>query len=305
MPRSLVTGGSGFIGSHVVDELLRAGHDVSVLDSGTGPHRPDVEFLDVDLVDSGAVVESVAGHDYVFHLAAVSDVNHAQRDPVHCAQVNVVGTVNVLEAARRNEVSRIVLASSVFVYSGLQEGTLEEGSSLNPPTVGPFYSTSKIAAEFFCHDYWRIFGQEFTILRYGTAYGPRMRAPQVIHNFITKANAGQPITILGDGSQFRNFVYVEDLARAHSLALTDKGINQTYNLDGAAKITIRETADTIVSLLGRNVKIEHKAARSESDAGIGASIAKAEAELGWSPAIGFEEGIRRTIDWYRKIAPPG
>lgn len=300
MARSLVTGGSGFIGSHVVDELLRVGHEVTVLDCGAQPHRLDVKFIDIDLTNVDRVLEAVRGHDYIFHLGAVSDVNLALQNPIHCAQVNVLGTINVLESARRSGTHRVILASSVLVYSGTPDGTRSESSPLCPPRAGPFYSSSKIAAELFCHDYWRVFRQPFTILRYGTVYGPRMREPLVIHNFITKALLEEPITIMGDGRQCRNFLYVEDLARAHSLVLTEKGVNQTFNLEGSRKITIREVAETISRVLNKAVVIEHQPGRPGDDMGIGVSITKVRDEVGWEPTVDLEEGIRRTIQWYRE-----
>jgi UDP-glucose 4-epimerase len=127
-----------------------------------------------------------------------------------------------------------------------------------------------------------------------------MREPLVIHNFITRALSGEPITIMGDGRQYRNFLYVEDLARAHAMVLTDRGLNQTYNLEGSRKITIMGVAETISRVLDKAVVIEHQPERVADNTGIALSIAKIREDVGWEPTVDFEEGIRRTVEWYKK-----
>lgn len=298
--RCAVTGGAGFIGSYVVDYLMGAGHEVLVLDHGVKPHRDDVEFIDLDILDLSALSKAVKGCDYVFHLAAVSNVNHAFERPVHCVKVNIEGTANVLESARRNGVQRVVFASTVWVYTGSRDNDVHEDSAFYMPGAGHVYTSSKIASELLCHDYWQLYKQPFTILRYGIPYGPRMRETLVIPIFLKKAFAGEPLTIAGDGSQYRNFVYVEDLARVHLLVMDDKAVNQTYNLEGIRKITVREIAETINRLLGGSVKIEYTPARPGDYAGKEASADKARRELGWEPTVDFEEGMRRTIEWFRE-----
>lgn len=298
--RSVVTGGSGFIGSHVVDHLVDAGHEVLIVDRGVRPHREDVEFADVNVADFPTLLEATKGADYISHLAAVSNVNHAFTDPLRCVQFNALGTVNVLEAARRNKVRRVFFASTVWVYTGSRDSHVREDSPFYMPGAGHIYTSTKIASELFCHDYWKLYQQPFTILRYGIPYGPRVREELVIPIFLKKALAGEPITITGDGSQYRNFVYVEDLARAHILALDPVAENQTYNLEGMRRITIREVAETISQLLGGSAKIEYLPARPGDYAGKEVSAEKARRELGWEPVVDFEEGMRRTIQWYKR-----
>ena len=297
--RCAVTGGSGFIGSHVVDYLVQDGHEVVVLDHGVRPHRRDVEFQDVDIVDLPALQAAMAGCDFIFHLAAVSNVNEAFQRPLQCVAVNIQGTANVLEAARRNKAQRVVLASTVWVYSGARDSNVHEDSPFFMPGAGHVYTSSKIAGELLCHDYWQLYQVPVTILRYGIPYGPRMRETLVISIFLKKALAGEPLTIAGDGSQYRNYVYVEDLARAHLLVMNEKTINQTYNLGGLRKVTIREIAETINRLLGGGVRIEYAPARPGDYRGKEVSAEKARRELGWEPTVDFEEGMRRTIEWYR------
>ena len=298
--KTLVTGGSGFIGSHVVDALIDNGAEIVVLDSGVQPHRTDVGFADCDVGDYDAVRAAVEGCRYVFHLAAVSNVNHAFDDPLKCVRLNIQGTANVLEAARQSAVERVFFASTVWIYSGAGGSEVNEESPFFIPDAGHVYTSSKIAGELLCHDYLRLYGQKFTVLRYGIPYGPRMRDTLVIPIFIRKALGGEPLTIMGEGTQYRNFVYVEDLARAHVLALDPRAENQIYNLEGIQRITVREVAETVRRFVGEHVEIVRQPARPGDYAGKEVSAEKARVQLGWTPTVGFEDGMRLTVEWYRE-----
>jgi UDP-glucose 4-epimerase len=298
--RCAVTGGSGFIGSHVVDVLRKQDYEVVVIDHRVRPHREDVEFADVDITNYSAVLKSTKGCDYVFHLAAVSNVNIAFKQPVYAVELNILGTTNVLEAARQNKVKRVVFASTVWVYSGSKGRDVDEDSPFYMPGAGHIYSSSKIASELLCQDYFELYKQPFTILRYGIPYGPRMREELLIPIFLKKAFADEPLNITGDGSQFRNFVYVEDLAQAHILAMREKAENEIYNLEGMRKITIKEVAETIKRLVGGDVEITYTPARPGDYAGKEVSKKKAKRELDWEPTTDFEEGMKKTIEWYKK-----
>src|SRR3954466_13693777 len=227
-----VTGGSGFIGTHVVDALLDAGCVVRVLDPKP-PHRADAEWVPVDVLDTGGLTEAVTGADVIFHLAAIADVNDVIADPTLAIQVNTLGTARMLEAARRADAGRVVLASTVWVYAATTGDEVDEDTLFDPNTDRHLYVTSKVAGEMACRDYHTLYGRPYTILRYGIPYGPRMRDKLVIAAFIKRALSGEPLRIDGDGRQERYFVYVEDLARAHVLALDPSAENRTYNLDGA------------------------------------------------------------------------
>src|SRR5581483_3488448 len=188
-----VTGGSGFIGAHVVDALVAAGHDVRVIDR-RAPERADVQHCAVDLDDLDALVAATEGADVVFHLAAVADVNDAAADPVAAVDVNVGGTARVWEACRRNNVRRAILASTVWVYGGAEgDGDLDENAPFQLPQAGHLYTASKLASELVVHSYHEMYGQEFTILRYGIPYGPGMRDSLVISRFVRMALDGDPI----------------------------------------------------------------------------------------------------------------
>jgi UDP-glucose 4-epimerase len=294
-----VTGGSGFIASHVVDHLLADGNEVVVIDHRVRPHRSDVQFEDIDILNLSALIQATKGCDYVFHLAAVSNVNYAHKYPVYTVDLNITGTTNVLEAARLNGIQRVFFASTVWVYTGTRgNGSLDEDEPFYLPDAGHIYTSSKIASEMIIHNYWQLYQQSFTILRYGIPYGPRMREELVIPIFIRKALAGEPIIIQGDGSQYRNYVYVDDLARAHMLAMSARAENQVYNLEGSQKITITDVATTIDKVLGGGVRIEHVPARPGDYGGKEVSAKKVLHELEWEPKVDFEEGMKRTVEWF-------
>ena len=298
--RTLVTGGGGFIGSHVVDRLVAAGHDVAVVDLRP-PQRPDVGHIAADINDLDALVAAFAGADTVFHLAAYADVNDVSRDPVDATDANVVGVAKVWEACRRNDVGRAVLASTVWVYNGAADdgdGPLDEDAAFRLEDMGHLYTSSKVAAEMVAHSYKTLYEQDFTILRYGIPYGPRMRDSLVIPKFVGMALRGDPLTIQGDGSQYRNYVYVEDLAEAHVLALRPEAANETFNLEGRERISIRSMVEAIGEALGRPVDVTYTPARTGDYGGREISAAKAERVLGWRADVTFTDGLRRYVDWH-------
>lgn len=301
MANIVVTGGSGFIGSHVVDALADAGHHVTVIDHRVRPHRADVNFEDVDLMDLSSVLVATKGAEHIFHLAAVSNVNYAYKYPVYSASLNIMGTAHILEAARINGARRVHFASTVWVYNGAPDGKpADETVPFYLEGAGHIYTSTKMAAEMMCHNYSQLYQVPFTILRYGIPYGPRMRDELLIPIFIKKALNGEPLTISGKGEQYRNFVYVRDMAEAHVLAMKEDAANQTYNLEGARKVTVLEVAEGIKKILGDHVRLEFVPARPGDFGGKEVSANKARLELGWYPTVSFEEGLKRTVDWFRQ-----
>jgi UDP-glucose 4-epimerase len=301
--RVAVTGGCGFIGSHVVDRLMQDGHSVVVIDQidrvHRRAHRDDIEVVDADVLDLASLLEVTAGSDYVFHLAAVSNVNEAHQHPVYTVQVNVAGTANVIEACKRNGVKRIFLASTVWVYAGARgSGALTEEEPFYLPNAGHIYTSSKIAGEMILHNYRELYGQPFTILRYGIPYGPRMREELVIPRFVRMALSGDPITINGDGSQFRNYMYVTDLAEAHVLALSKEAENEVFNLEGPERVSLLRVVECLREILGDAVSVTFGPPRPGDYKGKEVSGEKAARVLGWRPMTSFEEGLRRYVDWY-------
>lgn len=295
----VVTGGSGFIGSHIVDKLIDSNHRVTVLDIRP-PHRKDVTFIKMDLLYLDSLINSFRNTELVFHLAAVSDVNNVIKNPTNAIKVNVFGTKNVLEAARINSLKRIILASTVWVYGGSKGLKVNEESPVNTCGNGCLYTSTKIKAEQLCQYYYQRYSLPFTILRYGIPYGPRAREELAISMFVKKALAGEPIIIFGDGNQFRNFLYVEDLAIGNILAMKEVAKNKIYNLDGNEKVTIKETIEIIRYILGKDIEIKYKKPRYHDYFGKEVSSQKAKKELGWEPKLSFKEGLRRYIEWARE-----
>jgi UDP-glucose 4-epimerase len=296
-PTILVTGGSGFIGSHVVDALADAGHRPRIFDMVPSPfHREGaVDTYIGELGDRDALCDAMEGCDAVMHLAAVADVNQVNLDPVWAEEVNARGTLNVLEAARSAEVERVVYASTIWVYNGLDAETVDESTALAHPTH--IYTASKLAGEMYCTSYAELYGQAFTVLRFGIPYGPRARPAAVVPQFVRKALAGEPLSIAGRGDQTRRFVYVEDLAGGCVAALQDRAANRFYNLVGSEDTSVLEIAQVVRDLVG-DVDIVHTPGRVGDFRGAHVSGHRARAELGWRARTGFADGVRRYLDWH-------
>jgi UDP-glucose 4-epimerase len=276
----LVTGGSGFIGSHVVDKLKDSGFDVLVFDIAK-PHRNDVKFIKGDITSQDQLNNAMRDIEYVYHIAAASDINKVAEQPVNAVNLNILCTARVLDAARVNDVERVLFASSYFVDSG----------------KGHLYATTKKASEMICSDYQTLYGLPFTILRYGTAYGPRSRGEDVISLFVKRALSGEPLEIHGSGTQYRNFIYVEDLAKGNVAALSDVAKNRTYILEGCRAVTIRELAEIVTRIFDEDLDIQFRSNRPDDYSGDEASDLSYK-ELKWEPQVDIEEGIRRYIKWY-------
>jgi UDP-glucose 4-epimerase len=254
----------------------------------------------MDLFDMHKIVVALAGnYEAIYLLAAMANVNDIHKNPLEAAMVNSQGTVNVLEAVRRYG-GRLIFASTVWVYMLADREDVTEDTPLLVQNVNHPYTASKVAAELYIQSYNKLYGTEFTVLRYGIPYGPRGREGTVITNFIKRALKGQPLTIQGDGSQYRNFIFVEDLAEGNVAALAPTAKNKIYNLEGLRPITIREIAETVSRLIP-GVKVEYLESRAGDFAGRKASNDKAGRELGWAPRVDLEEGIRRYIDWYKAL----
>jgi UDP-glucose 4-epimerase len=293
--RVLVTGGSGFIGSHVVDKLRARGYKPVIYDLRPSPwHDGSVETVLGSITDRESLERALHSCDAVAHLAAVADVNDVHAEPEDAERVNARGTVTVLEAARRAGVKRIVYASTIWVYSDCLEDAVDEDTLL--PAPSHLYTSTKLAGELYCKAYQELYGIDYTILRFGIPYGPRAREAAVIPAFVGKALAGQPLTLAGDGSQSRRFVYVEDLADGVALALSDVARNRVYNLASDENVTVRRIAESVSELLG-NVEIVHTPARPGDFGGKVVSSERAQQELGWTAATPFSEGVSRYVQW--------
>jgi UDP-glucose 4-epimerase len=293
--RVLVTGGSGFIGSHVVDRLLAGGHEVRVYDLvPSGWHHADqVDSVVGDILDAPALRRGMLGCDAVIHLAAVADVDEVALDPLRADLVNTRGTAVMLEAARQEGIRHVVYGSTIWVYGNVAgDDPLDEDVLLAPPEH--FYTATKLAGETYCRSYGRMFGLAPTILRFGIPHGPRARPTTVVARFVARALAGESLSINGDGNQTRQFIYVEDLAGGVVASLTEAARGRTFNLVGEQSVSVLEVAAIVSELIG-NVSIVHLPGRPADLSRVVISSQRAWDELGWRPSTAFAEGVARYV----------
>lgn len=290
----LVTGGSGFIGSYIVDKLVEKGYDVRVFDQ-IKPHRNDIEWFQGDLLNQNDILLACKDVDVAHHLAAIADVGVAVSNTSICININEVGTVNLLKACTSREVERIILASTTWVY-GRAEGVADEEHYI--PLPEHIYTKTKIGQEQLVYAWNKHFGLPYTILRYDIPYGPRMRSNMAIAIFVRKAMKNQPITIFGDGTQGRCFIYIEDLAEGNIAALKLEGKNQIFNLAGSEFITINTIIENLTQILGP-LTISKEPPRPNDFKGVTVSIERAKNILGWTPRIPFQQGLEKYIEYVK------
>jgi UDP-glucose 4-epimerase len=292
----LVTGGSGFIGSHVVDRLLATGRRVRILDRRPSPWHDSaqVETVVGDICRIEDVRRATRGCDAVCHLAAAADVGEVHAHPVWATELNSTGTLNVLEAAREAGIKRVVYASTVWVYSDVAADEVDEATPLLHPAH--LYTAGKLSGELYCRSYAELYGLEPTILRFGIPYGPRARPAAVIPSFVERARSGEPLTIAGTGEQERSFVYVEDLADGVVRALRPEAAGKVYNLAGTETTTIRRLAEIVCDEVAET-PIVHGEGRNGDLRGARVLSARAEEELGWRADTPLREGVRRYARW--------
>jgi len=286
----LVTGGAGFIGSHVVDKLVEQGFEVRVFDKYK-PRRDDVEWFKGDLLNEKDILEACKDVETIYHLAAVADVNVALSHFELCLMTNEMGTMNFLEGAVAKEVERVILASSTWVY-GKSEGTVDEATPI--PLPDHIYTKTKIGQEHLVHSWHEHYGLPYTILRYGIPYGPRMRSNMVIAIFVRRAMRHEPVKVFGDGNQGRCFIYVEDLAEGNVAALKEGAKNAIFNLAGSEFVSINQIVKELNKVFG-DLDVKHEPGRPEDFRGTRVSIKQAKEFLGWEPKTLFQEGLRKYI----------
>ncbi len=305
--RALVTGGGGFIGSHLVERLLHEGSEVRVLDNFATGHRSnlvpfldDIELVEGDIQSYERAHTAVRGCDQVFHQAALPSVPRSVQDPLTSNASNVVGTLNVLLAARDSEVRRVVCASSSSVYGATE--AMPKTEDLPTLAISP-YAVAKLAAEGYCRSFSAVYGLETVALRYFNVFGPRQdplsQYAAVIPNFITAALEGTTITIHGDGEQSRDFTYVENVVQANLAAMAAEGVSgRTYNVACGERVSLNQLIEQLRRVTGRELDPVYGPPRAGDVKHSQADIARAQQELGYHPQVDLEEGIRRTLAFY-------
>ena len=305
MQNWLVTGGAGFIGSHIVRELVRQGQQVTVLDNLSSGKLENLEsiknkiaFIQGDICDFSRVSTACQGIDYILHLAALSSVAQSMNMPQHTARINVQGTVNVLEAARQNRMKRVVFASSAAVYGTRPEFPYKEET---PTDCQSPYALSKLAGEQACQLYTQVYGVETVILRgfnvFGVGQNPNSAYAAVIAKFMQAAADHKPLEMDWDGLQSRDFVSVKDVVQANLLTATSGVPGEIYNVASGRTYTLLELADTIEKVSGRKLERVSRPKRPGDVHESSADISKITA-LGYKPTVTLEEGLREM--WHEK-----
>ncbi len=314
----LVTGGAGFIGSHVCERLLGAGHAVWAFDDLNDFYDPQIkrgnlrdlqalakpfEFIYGDLTERAAVEELFAQvrFDQVIHLAARAGVRPSLAEPALYQRVNVEGTVNILEAARRNGVQKITIASSSSVYGVNAKVPFSESDPIFSP-ISP-YAASKLACEALGHVYHHIYGLDVVMLRFFTVYGPRQRPDLAIHKFAQLINAGKAIPVFGDGSTARDYTYITDIVDG-VLACTQGEFGfEIFNLGESQTVKLSELIELLEKSLGKKATLDRQPPQPGDVPITFADVSKARTRLGYQPRVKIAEGIPLFVDWFRKRNP--
>ena len=307
--KALVTGGAGFIGSHLVEALLSEGCKVTVLDNLSGgsllnlaPVKDHITFYENDIRQREVLEQAAEGCDVIFHLAAVVAVQETINNPIDSTMINDIGTINVLEAARNNNVQRVVLASSCAVYG--DDPRLPKKETMTPKPASP-YAVHKLSAEHYARIYYELFGLQTVSLRFFNVYGPRQDPTSpysgVISIFMTQAVAHQAPVIYGDGTQSRDFVYVKDVVKANLLAAHANSVaGGVMNIGTGSHVLINRLWEIISSLSGQQLAPKYKPARDGDILHSVASMELTESLLKFKNDFSLEQGLEMTFDWYKE-----
>ena len=305
--KALITGGAGFIGSHLVDALVSADCDVTVLDNLSTGHLANlrhienrITFYKGDIRDQEILYKASKDCDIIFHQAAVVSVTQTVDNPVDSAMVNDMGTLYVLEAARKNNIKRVVFASSCAIYGDDPE--IPKHENMKPKPQSP-YAVQKLTGEFYASLYFELYGLETVCLRYFNVYGPRQDPSSpysgVISIFITKASAKEMPMIYGDGNQYRDFIFVKDVVKANLLAANGREAKgKIFNIGTSRYISVNELWEKISRLAGHNIEPKYEPARSGDIRESVANIDLAKKNLGFEPDYSFEKGLKETFEYY-------
>jgi UDP-glucose 4-epimerase len=303
--KALITGGAGFIGSNLARELALIGADVVILDNLSSGYRinidshPCIRLLEKDIRDSAAVHAAMAGVDAVFHLAASVGNKRSIDQPVDDAEINVIGTLRVLEAARKTGVRKVVISSSAGIFGELKTLPIREDHPVEPDSP---YGASKLCAEKQGLAYAKLYGLEVVCLRYFNVYGPSQRFDaygNVIPIFAFRMLRGEPVTIFGDGEQTRDFVNVRDVVQANVKAAITPGVTGAFNIGSGTRISINDLVGRLRAASGLNPVVQHGPPRAGDVRDSLADIGAARKAFGFEPAVTMNEGLPEYIQWAR------
>jgi nucleoside-diphosphate-sugar epimerase len=307
--KAIVTGGAGFIGSHLCEGLIAKGHVVTALDnlSITDKNVPllkkkGVRFVKADITDYRKVLDETKGKDIVFHLAAMNRAIKSINDPLKANDVNITGTLNVLESCRKNSVGRFVFTSSSSVHGSSKVFPRIESDRLQPTHP---YGVGKAAAEYYTQVYCTLYGMKTTVLRYFSVYGPRqlgtIEYAAVIPKFIDKILKGEAIEVYGKGEQKRGFTYIGDVVEGTiKAAQSEKAVGETINISSGSEISVNDLITILEKQLGKKAKIKHAPEVKGDIISNQADVSKAKRLLNFEAKTSMEEGIKMAIEWYRK-----
>jgi len=308
----LITGAAGFIGSSLARALLERGEGVRGLDNFSTGKRENIadlarlEFRTADLLDLAAITEACRGVDYVLHEAAIPSVPKSVAEPAACNRANVEGTVNLLIAARDARVKRVVYAGSSSIYG--ESPTLPKREDMTPDPISP-YAVSKLAGELYMRSFYRIYGLETVTLRYFNVFGPHQDAGSqysgVLAKFIMLMLKGEQPTIYGDGEQSRDFTYIDNVVAANLLACSAPAAQvagRAFNAATGTRITLNRTFEILKQMTGYSGPAQYGLERKGDIKHSLADISLAGELMGYKPVVGFEEGLARTVTWYRTQA---
>src|SRR5579864_8669346 len=306
----LITGIGGFIGSSLARELLQRGEQVRGVDNfSTGKRENLTEILsqidlrESDILDLNAMHQACAGVDYILHQAAIPSVPKSVLDPIGSNRANVDGTVNLLVAARDAKVKRVIYAASSSAYGDTP--TLPKQERMTPDPISP-YAVAKLASERYMISFYRCYGLETVALRYFNIFGPRQDPTSpysgVLAKFITQMLAGQQPTAFGDGKQSRDFTYIDNVVSANLLAAkapASEAAGKVFNVATGTRIDLNQTFELLKKIIGYKGELKYGPERSGDVKHSLADLSRTEKHLGYKPLVSFEEGLRRTVDWYR------
>ena len=296
----LVTGGSGFIGSHIVDMLIEKGYQVKIFDVDSPKYNQKCDYVKADVLDLQRLIQETEGYDTIYHLAAEANVNRFYDSPIYSNQITSVSTLNVLEAARVNHLKRVLLASTEWVY-GTTEGNSDDEINEETPTANSpdhLYTSSKIAAEMFCKNYKRLYDVDYTIMRFGIPFGERARPATVTPIFLSRILNGNEITIHGTGSQTRQFIYVKDIAKGCVACLHENAKNEIINLEGHEVISVLDIVRNLEKILDKKANLKFIKDRAGQFEGRIISSEKAKKLLNWEPGFSYYTALKNYVEWY-------